>query len=37
MPGDENTKAGAKHNALLKKFGLLDDKGKPTWFTDRQT
>jgi TP901 family phage tail tape measure protein len=28
MPGD------AKHNAMLKQFGLLDDEGKPTWFTD---
>jgi hypothetical protein len=27
MPGDK------KHNELLKQFGLLDDEGKPTWFT----
>jgi hypothetical protein len=28
MPGDD------KHNAQLKRFGLLDANGKPTWFTD---
>jgi hypothetical protein len=28
MPGDE------KHNAALKRLGLIDDEGKPTWFTD---
>jgi TP901 family phage tail tape measure protein len=28
MPGDD------KHNAALKQLGLIDDSGKPTWFTD---
>jgi hypothetical protein len=27
MPGDD------KHNAALKRLGLIDDEGKPTWFT----
>jgi hypothetical protein len=28
MPGN------AKHNEMLKRFGLLDENGKPTWFTN---
>jgi hypothetical protein len=28
MPGDD------KHNAALKELGLIDDAGKPTWFTN---
>jgi hypothetical protein len=28
MPGNK------EHNALLKQFGLLDENGKPTWFTN---
>ncbi len=28
LPGND------KHNAMLKQLGLLDENGKPTWFTD---
>lgn len=39
MPGTtifESLKKGEHHDELLRKLGLLDDKGKPTWFTDNK-
>jgi hypothetical protein len=37
MPGTaifESEKKAEHHDEMLKRIGLLDDKGKPTWFTD---
>lgn len=37
MPGTaifESEKKAEHHDELLKRIGLLDDKGKPTWFTN---
>lgn len=36
MPGTSmmSKMAFRKHEEALKAFGLVDDKGKPTWFTD---
>ena len=36
MPGTSmmSKMAFKKHEEALKAFGLVDDKGKPTWFTD---
>jgi hypothetical protein len=34
MPGNEDTKSGHAHNENLKKLGLLDENGKPTWFVN---
>jgi minor tail protein len=34
MPGDDSTKAGHKHNEMLKRLGLLDKNGKPSWYVN---
>jgi hypothetical protein len=34
MPGDEATKAGHEHNEMLRRFGLVDANGRPTYFVN---